>query len=182
MYSRFLLAHSCRNGCDSPHDSDHDWTKNRDSEMWMSAPLSCSACVKKTHLKLQDGNSILPKEQSHSSCCMSLHAFSLRQWRAQKATVVTQARVSLELSICSCSFQRVFFQRRDALCPLSVDHPRSMSSPRLWKPRLCCQAHSSLSTRDLAMCLSSARCFTLGHESPDMQRPVENWMSGLSHA
>ena len=63
------------------------------TEMWMSTILSCSACVKATYLT--DGNFNLPEEQSHSSCCKSLYAFR------HYDSVVTQARVSLELSMCS---------------------------------------------------------------------------------
>ena len=79
---RFLLTHTCRSGCDSPHDSVHDRTKIGDSEMWMSTPplVQCMCQRDLPHNKLQDVNSILPKEQSHSSCCTSLHAFSARQW------------------------------------------------------------------------------------------------------
>ena len=53
---------------------------------------------KLSHNKLKDGNSIVREEQSHSSCGMSLHAFSVRERRAQRANVVTQASVLLELS------------------------------------------------------------------------------------
>ena len=39
MSSHCLLTH-----CDSPHDSAHEKTKVCDSEIWMSTPVSCSAC------------------------------------------------------------------------------------------------------------------------------------------
>ena len=99
------------------------------------------------------------------------------------------SKCSAELRLsaaCKCSCQGVFFQIRDAPCPLNdciifVGCPVCMWEShdlRWW-----------LLLKELPAALLLAHKipgnvfdFIEGHGSPDIQRPVENWMSGLSNA
>ena len=158
---------------DSPHDSVHDWTKIRDSEMWLSAPLSCSACSRRTN-KPQNGNSVMPKEQSHLSCCMCHCTPILHDKRRAGADVVTKARVSFELSINS---RFPGGSRKESTLHRSRKQSQLLSASLAPSPTQVRRGEHepsppSLSTRYPAMCVSRARCRTLGtHESPDMQGP-----------
>ena len=90
---------------------------------------------------------------------------------------------------CKCSLHGVLYRRRDDLCPMSDGHRRRTPSPHLGTPQSAlipsaprtARAHSCL-FRYLTMWMSSAKSFTLEHESHHMQRRVENCMTDTSNA
>ena len=91
MHSRSLLTHSCRDGCDSPHDRVHDLTKIRDSCTTLVQGMCPSACQNKSHSSMAG-----PRSQRHHTSQSLTRAFHvLESWKqSQGVHLVPLAKLS----------------------------------------------------------------------------------------